>query len=97
MPNPTDREKNICPRAAIHTLWSRSADHSGVNRALRPSPAPGSRRARTTRTMNMSTSSGRKILLALSTPSLTPRAVTTRPKAHTRSRGTATPMTISGE
>ena len=45
----------------------------------------------------MRTSSGRKILLALSTPSLTPSAVTTRPKAHTNSSGMATPTTTVGE
>ena len=45
----------------------------------------------------MMTSSGKKILLAFSTPPLTPRAVTTRPKPHTNSSGRATPMMTVGE
>ena len=93
MPKPTDREKKIWPKAAIHTRWSPSADQLGVNSSLSPSVAPGSSRARTTSTMNMTTSSGRKILFAFSTPLLTPRAMVNRPKTHTSSSGMTTPRT----
>ena len=93
MPNPMDKEKKICPKAAIHTRWSSRAPHWGVNRALRPSVAPGSRSARTTRMRNMSTRSGRKTLLAVSTPLETPRAMVYRPKNHTMSSGMTTPLT----
>ena len=41
----------------------------------------------------MTTSSGRKTRLAFSTPSDTPRAMVTMPRAHTTSRGITTPAT----
>ncbi len=95
MPNATESEKKICPYAAIHTFMSPSADQSGVNRALRPSPAPSRKSARTTSTANAMTSSGRKTTLAFSMPFATPPTRTAMVATHTSSSGMSTAGTKS--
>lgn len=87
MPKPTESEKKIWPTAAAHTSPRPSADQSGVNNALRPSIAPGRKRACTTMITNMITSSGMKMRLAPAMPLFTPRKMTMKVTTHTMSSG----------
>ena len=83
MPKPTDKEKKICPYAAIHTLESFSASQLGVKKAFKPSVAPSKNKERTTRTANRTTRTGTNTTVSLPMPLLTFSARTTIENSHT--------------
>lgn len=97
MPKATDSEKKMCPYADAQTPGSASASQFGVKKALRPSIAPGRNSACTTRTANMSVSSGIRIMFALPMPRFTPSAMMPITTTHTPISGMPTPGTKSVE
>ena len=89
MPNPTEREKKPCPRAAAHTSGV-ILEKSGRNRYFSPSPAPGRVTDLTAMAITVRKSTGIIIFPNFSIPLFTPprmtRAVSSM-KAVCQSRG----------